>query len=162
MRLEWNSQNPQAPGMGPGVACSGVPDQIILDEARGIAIIRDLKTTDNAHPGLLRRKAVDMGWDIQEAAYREAAMTMWPWTAGRLEFQFVVVEREAPYAVTVVELAGSLRELGETKWNRAVSTWGRCLATNRWPDYSNIPVRIEALPWQISQEVEAEMDSAQA
>lgn len=159
VRLEWNSIRPGGQTSGEGVACSGVLDQLVLDEARGIAIIRDLKTTDNAHPKAIARKMVDMGYDVQAAAYEEAVAALYPWAAGRIEFQFVYVERGFPHAVTVAELAGSMQELGRTRWRRAVETWGRCLATNRWPDYSNIPVRLEALPWQINQDAEAELDA---
>lgn len=159
-RLEWQSQG--GGFGGPGVACSGVPDILILDEAKRICICRDLKTTDNAHPRTLQRKAVDMGWDIQEAAYTEAINTLYPWTAGIVEFQFVVVERSTPFACTIAELSGEMREMGQRKWRRAVDTWGRCLATKRWPDYSPIPVRLEAIPWQLTQEAEQELDTQEA
>lgn len=162
VRFEWQSLNPQAPGLGEGVACSGVLDKLILDEPHRRCIIRDLKTTDNAHPRMIARKMVDMGYDIQAAAYEEAVNTAHPWTAGVTEFQFIYIEREFPFAVTVVELAGSLREMGQRRWRRAVDTWGRCMATNRWPDYSTIPVRVEALPWQLTQEAEQELDIADA
>lgn len=157
-RLEWQSLNPQCPDPSKGVACSGVLDQLILDEKAGKAIIRDLKTTDNAHPRTIQRKMMDMGYDIQAAAYLEAVQAIYPQFAGRVEFEFVYIEREAPYAVTVARLAGSMQEVGQRRWTRAVNTWGQCLATNRWPDYSNIPIRIEALPWQLNQEAEQELD----
>ena len=158
VRFEWQSLNPQAPGMGKGVACSSVLDQLLLEEKAGKCLIRDLKTTDNAHPRNIQRKMMDMGYDIQEAAYREAVNEKYPWTAGRTEFEFVYVEREAPYAVTVAKLAGSMQEVGQRRWQRAVQTWGQCLNTRRWPDYSPVPVRIEVLPWQLTQEAEQELD----
>lgn len=157
-RLEWQSLNPQNPDPSRGVACSGVLDQLILDPKAGRAIIRDLKTTDNAHPRAIQRKMMDMGYDLQHEAYLEAVQTCYPDYAGRVEFEFIYIEREAPYAVTVARLAGSMQEVGQRRWTRAVNTWGQCLATNRWPDYSTIPVRIEALPWQLTQEAEQELD----
>ena len=157
-RLEWQSLNPQAPGLGAGVACSGVLDKLIVDEKFGRVIIRDLKTTGDASPRAIQRKMVDMGYDIQHAAYTEAVQSIYPWAAGRVEFQFIYVERDEPHAVTIAELAGSMVEMGQRRWRRAVETWGRCVATNRWPDYSAIPVRIEALPWQLTQEAEQELD----
>ncbi len=157
-RIEWQSLNPQAPGLAAGVACSGVLDQLVLDEFHGHALIRDLKTCDNAKPQAIQRKFVDLGYHIQGAAYLEAVNSAYPWTAGRTEIEFVYVERDAPNAVTVVKLSGGMLELGQRQWRRAVDQWGLSMATNRWPDYTNIPVRLEALPWQLTQDAEQELD----
>ena len=149
VRFEWNSRTAET--SGEGVPCSGILDHLILGKECGI--IYDIKTTENASPNHIQRTMTQYGYHLQHAAYMEAVLDKHPQLAGRLTMQFLFCEVEPPYSVVVAELAGSMRELGERQWRRAVETWGRCLAANRWPDYGGV-CRIEAAPWQISQEDE--------
>jgi len=137
VRREWNN------GL---TDCSGVLDHLILG---GKALIYDLKCVDDAIPAAIQRKIVDYGYDVQHAAYMEAVEQSYP---GRTRFQFIVVEKEPPYAASLVELGASMRQCGEQKWRYASKVWAKCLASNVWPGYSNNElVYIDATPWQMAQ-----------
>lgn len=146
VELKWTSRL--------GVKCAGRLDHLILEEDS--ATILDLKTTTDAHPDKVTRAMVDHGCDIQRAAYTEAVEMSYPRTAGRVEMRFLYVEFEPPYAVTVAECAGTMRALGEFKWEKAQRIWSECLKTNTWPGYGN--ARIEARPWQLTSAMEGEGD----
>lgn len=142
--LEWTSPL--------GVDCAGRLDHLIL--GRHSATIYDLKTTTDAHPDAIQRSLVDHGADIQRAAYTEAVGTLYPQFAGRTDMRFLYVEWEEPYAITVVECAGTMKALGEFKWEKAQRIWKECIETNTWPGYGF--ARIEAKPWQLTEAMEEE------
>lgn len=142
--LEWTSPL--------GVECAGRLDHLIF--SRREAIIYDLKTTNDAHPNVIQRSLVDHGADIQRAAYTEAVEINYPTYAGRIDMRFLFVEWEEPFAVTVAECAGTMRALGEFKWEKAQRIWQECLETNTWPGYGF--ARIEAKPWQLTEAMEEE------
>lgn len=142
VEVEWTSPL--------GVLCAGRMDHLIFQGGR--AIILDLKTTVNAHPDAVTRSLVDHGADIQRAAYTEAIETLHPAYAGRVDMLFLFAEIEPPYAITVAECAGTMRALGEFKWEKAQRIWQQCLRTNRWPGYGR--TSIEAKPWQMTEAME--------
>lgn len=141
-RLEWTDSK--------GVECCGVLDA--LDTANGL--IFDLKTCDDATPYTLQRKIPSYGYDIQSASYIEAVSTTIPELQGRLKMIFLFCELEPPFAVLPVEFSGTMATLGSRRWKRAKRTWAKCLESKVWTGYSKEPVKIEALPWQLSQEQE--------
>lgn len=154
VRLEWDSKDPDNPA-SKGVPCSGVLD--LLQESHGELIVSDLKVCSDASPKFLQRQVVNMGWDLQAAAYIEALTTLRPDYAGRITFRLLAVEPFAPFAVSPIEFSGSLRELGARKWTRAVMQWGLCMAVNKFPDYSSGIVRLEPTNWQIDQDMAADL-----
>lgn len=112
--------------------------------------ILDVKWTADANPNVLPRHMVDFGYDIQDAAYRSALRAVMPELAGREDMTFLFCEKTAPHAVTPVQCAGSMRQLGEIKWRRAVDLWAQCLTSGVWPDYVTEPVRLEAPTWELN------------
>jgi len=118
--------------------------------------IVDLKTTDGSiHPDNCAATILRNGGAIQEAAYRSAVSTLRPEVAGRELFTFLFVETREPYSVVPIECADSMREIGESKWQRAVELWSRCLRNDDWPGYSsNGPVRVHAPAWALAREIE--------
>jgi hypothetical protein len=115
-------------------------------------VIRDLKRLASAHPESCVRAMSAFGYDIQGAAYRRAFVANHPRLVGRESFQLICVEDKPPYPVTPVDLTGGFLALGESKWQRAVNLWARCLRDNVWPDYVTGPVRPEPKPWMIEDE----------
>lgn len=114
---------------GAEVNCRGRADHVVGER------IYDLKIGD-ANPRRIRRGHLTaMGYDIQGAAYPRALEYALPQLRGRATFTLLFCEPEPPYCVTPVRFAGSLRELGERKWLRAVNYWERCLREQEWPDY---------------------------
>lgn len=133
---------------GTRVICRGQLDWL----SASMGQIVDLKCGASAEPESCVRKFVPMGYDIQRAAYVSAIGRLVPKLAGRVDFSFAFSETAEPYAVTLVEAYGSLRELGERRWRRAVNTWARCLKTNEWPTYTREVVMAEAKPWELEKE----------
>lgn len=115
----------------------------------------DLKITSDANPRTLRAGHVtNMGYEIQAACYTSGASIVLPNMRGRLDYTLVFCEHEPPYCVTLVRCAGSLRELGERRWRRAVEAWEYCTRTDEWPDYTGLRevVFVEAKPWDLDEE----------
>ncbi len=50
---------------------------------------------------------------------------------------------------------GSMRELGERRWNRAKPAWAQCVKVNRWPGYVTEPIAVEAPAWAMFAEDDA-------
>ncbi len=98
------------------------------------------------------------GYSIQHAAYVEAVEANYPHLAGRvtMAFLFGETERANAYAMNVATLGGTMRELGERQWRRAKALWCRCLATGEFPGYED-GLPLEATPWQLAAEQEAQM-----
>lgn len=143
--LQWQSE---------GVWCRAMLDVLELDP-KNRAVITDLKSTANASPKAIARSMIDYGYDIQQHAYIEGVTANYPALAGRVEFRFVFFELEPPYAVTPAVVAGSMAELGASRWNRAKQTWRECLRSGRWPGYAvSEPMRIEAPAWALVDEME--------
>jgi hypothetical protein len=128
------------------VQCRCMFDQVHIDEG----VIFDLKKTVSANPVDLQRTITNYGYDIQHAAYTSALRALRPRLAGREEFVFLFVEIEEPYAVTPVKLTGEFRELGQSRWSRAVRTWYDCLTNDDWPAYTRGVVEIEPTPWALA------------
>jgi hypothetical protein len=140
--VEWEADTQDG-----AVLCRGMMDHLV--ERRGVIV--DLKTSRDASPNEFAKSFVKHGYDIQWAAYTEALTTLHPELAGRTEMLFVVAEIEEPYAVAVYIPDGSMRELGMRRWDRACSTWARCLADGKWPGYDG-KQRITPPRWTLVQE----------
>jgi hypothetical protein len=144
--VKWAEQG----SLGP-VLCRGMIDHVLMD--RGI--IYDVKKTQSAHPKACGRAAANYGMALQYSAYTSAVAKLRPDFEGRIDFVFVFIEIEPPYAVFACRPNGMLRELGDMQWNRAVRLWEHCLATNNWPGYGGaggIGV-LEAPSWAITDEL---------
>jgi hypothetical protein len=116
------------------------------------AVIIDLKKASDAHPRELGKHMVEYGYDIQAVAYSRAVEACHPELAGRIRFINVFFEAEPPYPVTVAEPSGTMRELGEMRWERAGLIWSRCLRSGHWPDYSEEIERIDPPQWRVARE----------
>lgn len=141
--IEWTE------GDDDPVLCRGRLDHVFLD--RGV--IYDVKKTRNANPSYLRRKFVELGYDIQYAAYTRALSKLVPEFEGRVDFVFLFLEIEPPYSVVPARPDGALREIGAMRWGRAVETWRKCLRSNTWPGYCNSAITLDAPSWVITQEL---------
>lgn len=118
--------------------------------------IWDLKIGD-ANPRRFKRGHLTaMGYDIQGAAYPRALESVDPRQRGRSVFKLLFCEPEPPYCITPVRFAGSLRELGKRKWERAIDTFASCLRTGIWSDYIDGEWLAEAKPWELDEEETAE------
>ncbi len=134
---------------GTSVRCRGRMDHFRESTGR----IYDLKFCGDARPEICRNKLVSLGYAIQYTAYLSGLTKARPDLLGRVDFEFPFCEVTKPHAVTVAEFAGSMRELGQTYWRRAVNRWARALNTGRWPAYGRF--RAEAKPHEIERALSA-------
>lgn len=139
----------------------GAAEQTLVWEERGVLCrarldwlredggIDDYKTASSADPQVWSRRMVDHGCHIQEAWYRRGVRAV----IGRDEpFRFVVVEKTAPYALSVFQVAPDLRELAERQIDWALDMWAGCLAADTWPAYTDGRVCwVNAEPWHEAQ-----------
>lgn len=139
LAVEWEEQGESGP-----ILCRAMMDNVVI--ANGEII--DLKKCVSAHPRLCGKHMVEYGYDIQSAAYPRAIGALYPDLVGRINMRFAFMELEPPYAVCALPLSGSMKALGEAKWERALKIWERCLATGVWPGYPT-EGQIEPLPYQM-------------
>lgn len=114
----------------------------------------DLKTTINADPGEFGRTAHTFGYHAQARWYLDqcAAEGITPDDARLL---FVLVEKEPPHLVSVVELDAASLRVGAERNRRAIDTYAHCLATDTWPGYPTHEAPIVSLPsWAFRQHEE--------
>lgn len=140
--IEWTE-----PGNDGPVVCRCRMDHVFLSEGR----ILDIKKIRNAHPRKAARSFIDYGYDIQNSAYRRAVSALRPELRGRVDFTFLYMESEPPFAVVPAKPDGAFREIGENRWLSAVKIWERCLATNNWPSYSDRVVTLEAPAYVVAE-----------
>lgn len=107
------------------------PDKLDLESPIGL-LISDLKTTVNADPRKFGKNAFDLGYHQQDAHYRDGVQAV---TGETPNFLFILVEKTAPYLVSVVELDADAINLGRSMNARAINTYNHCRTTNTWPGY---------------------------
>lgn len=130
------------------VTCRGRMDHLRIHRGQVI----DLKSSRSAHPRACLKHVLEYGYQTQRAAYVRGLERLRPELLGRVDFVFAFFEIEPPFCVTEVRLDGRFRELGTSRWGRAVNLWARCLRDNRWPDYSETAITLEAPPWAVAEE----------
>lgn len=96
-------------------------------------VIVDLKTSVSADPRDFGRSAADFGYDIQSEWYQHVLGL----ARGdkNVNFRFIVVEKSAPYLVSVIELDAEYAAIGRVRMRRAIDTFKECVDKNEWPGY---------------------------
>jgi hypothetical protein len=147
LAIEWEEKSKHGP-----VLCRGMFDHVWID--RGV--ILDLKCVGNAELSQVERSAERFGYAIQATAYRRALSALRPEHTGRVEFLFAFVESEEPYALNLTTPDGMMREIGSSRWKRAVELWGQCIATHGaerpWPGYGTGINMLSAPAWALMKE----------
>lgn len=116
--------------------------------------IYELKTIEKATEAAIERAIRAHGYHVQRAAYVSAAEHIDPRMAGRIDYALVFAEKETG-AVRLIEMSGTLREIGERRWRAAVDAWGRCVRAGKWPGYpAQQATRIETGEWVLAAESE--------
>lgn len=138
------------------IECRALLDHLVLERAAGVPIsaaIYDVKTCSSANPESCGKRVYDYGYDIQAAAYTRAVAALYPELEGRITFTFLFCELERPFVVTPARCGGTLRRIGESRWERALSTFAKCIRENRWRPYTDRVVMLEAPPWAMAKEL---------
>ena len=104
-----------------------------LDERNRIAY--DLKTLAGvADPERWVRRAMDHAVDMRAAHYLDGLReTM----GGDWTYRFVLIEKDQPHCLSVVQLSGSGIMIGGKKIKRAREMWRHCIDRNEWPGWSS-------------------------
>jgi len=92
----------------------------------------DLKTARDANPNTFGKTAHEYGYHQSAAHYIDGVKAA---TGEDLPFHFVLVEKTAPYLVSVVELDVEAINIGRQLNDRAKRIYRECLETNTWPGY---------------------------
>lgn len=104
------------------VECKARIDHLRLGDR---AQILELKTTTSAAPRDVERLAENMLYGIAAAAYQRAIWAARPDLVGRVDYYFVFVEIEPPYAISIHEPTATFLEIGTHRWRRAAQRWSR-------------------------------------
>ena len=131
-----------------GAHCRCRPDLLWADGIEGDPTPTALHFKTIGDVKGLDRHAVDMSWDVTWAHYGagiEAALGAEP------RQLFVAQERAAPYLLRVLDLDEAFRECGREQRSRALDTWARCVASDRWPGYAGGVETLECPAWHETQ-----------
>jgi hypothetical protein len=125
----------------------------LTDASEGSTIV-DLKTAASADPRDFGRSAAEFGYDIQHCWYQYVLEL----ARGdkNTDFRFIVVEKSAPYLVSVIELDGLFSIIGNMRMRRAIETYKKCKEINEWPGYEAISHLVGPPSW-LSYEEELEI-----
>ncbi|QEH97323.1 PD-(D/E)XK nuclease-like domain-containing protein [Gluconobacter thailandicus] len=134
-----------------GIWCRGMVDRLPDDPK---APIFDVKGTGlSANPVEWDRRMVK-AYRTQDRFYAQGSKILRG--VDPQPMRFVVAEMKAPFAVSVLTPAPTLRSLAEDDVARAQTLWGDCLKRNEWPGYPHT-AHIEAPNWLLRQAEEQAM-----
>lgn len=101
--------------------------------------IGDYKSTGmSVNPEQLARIAVSAGWDLQSAFYLRGLSKIDPQDPlqnKNREFLFAAQEDHPPYVLTVVGMGPDFLWAGQSKVQRAIDLWAKCIESGKWPAY---------------------------
>lgn len=130
-----------------GVECRVRPDWCLPPcEAFPNGLIIDLKTTDDARPAAFARTCANFGYDLSAAMYIDGFQLHYR-TADAPDFLFLVVERDAPYAVACYQASYDMLNHGRNKLAHSLSNFAKCQIANIWPGYDSTIKSIELPAW---------------
>jgi hypothetical protein len=126
--------------------CEGTPDCILIEQYNGVALVRtvDLKNTLAYHPDKFARQVHAMCWDVQGAAYAEAAVEFaWLEHGGDPIYQghTILACKDGSTRCRALPLSQVYLEIGRRRWEKAQKLWKECLDSGRWPDYPESEVQ---------------------
>lgn len=95
-------------------------------------VLVDLKTLIDASPASFGKTAHNFGYHQSAAHYIDGVKAA---TGEELPFKFVLVEKTAPYLVSVVELDWEAIDIGRGLNDRAKRIYRECVESGNWPGY---------------------------
>jgi hypothetical protein len=109
--------------------------------------LADLKTAMSAHPETFRKRVAEYGYHISAAWYLDALERFHGETPNR--FFFVVVEKQPPHVISVVELEPEALDWGRLQARKAIRLFADCLARGDWPGYADRAVSVNLPDWTL-------------
>jgi PDDEXK-like domain of unknown function (DUF3799) len=111
-----------------GILCKCRPDILRCN------LICDLKTAQDGSPRSFQYAAFNYGYYIQAAMIQEALIEIKKVKVK--DFLFLVIEKSAPYAISIYQLDEPSLEQGRHEFKQLLVHYKRCLDTNDWPAYA--------------------------
>jgi exodeoxyribonuclease VIII len=102
-----------------------------FNKTNGLVI--DLKTSDDASPVAFPRTCAKYGYHGQAAYYLDGLASVGAYSS---KFIFVVVEKSAPYPVSVFLCDEPMIDAGRQKYQECLRLHAECSAADNWPGYS--------------------------
>ncbi len=128
-----------------GIDCRVRPDFMIKPcDAFPTGLIVDLKTTDNASPTAFMRTITNFGYHLSAAMYLDGYEAEF---GVRPAYIWLVVERDAPYAVASYTPTDEMLERGKADLDRALATLRTCMDSDHYPAYSSEIMAIDLPKW---------------
>jgi PDDEXK-like domain of unknown function (DUF3799) len=115
----------------------------------------DLKTTrESAAPQSWERRLISE-YAVQAALYVRGITSVRGQAPDGM--RFLVIETDAPYAMSVIAPSPSLMALANEMVDEALETWRECLRTDRWPGYPPHTAWVDAPGWALAQREERQL-----
>jgi hypothetical protein len=126
-----------------GRKCKGRADW--LTAINGTTCLVGLKTTRDVTPRVFSNTASRLGYHLQWAWYADGYQRVQP--DAQPATVEIVVEAEAPYAVTVYVVPDHVIDQGRSEYQRLLEQLAACEARNHWPGPSEMPIVFELPAW---------------
>lgn len=123
-----------------GIECKGRADYWVAKHR----MVVDLKSSLDGSPGEFPKAAANFGYHRQDAFYRTGFAAVGEPVD---HFVFVVVEKKAPFAVSVYALDGNAVSLGNAQNRRSLDVMGECVKSGNWPGYEPSIQTLKLPPW---------------
>lgn len=125
--------------------------------------ILDVKTTRGlATPEAVGRDVTQNRYDLQDAWYPHLVTLAAPELAGRVRFEFLYVESDAPHGSATHYLDEESRYFARRICERAAETFARSLNLNTWPSYPRGANRIATAKYYQNAQLEREIGESAA
>lgn len=134
---------------------SGLLCRFRPDFWREDGVMVDVKTTEDAGPEEFARSVVNWRYHVQAPYYLDGGMALAD--AGLLPkgfkrpkaFVFLVVEKKAPYAVSVYLLTPESLELGRLEYRADLDKLEECMSSGQWPGYGDSIQYLDLPGWYL-------------
>jgi len=122
------------------VWCRAKPDWLPDDPT---APLWDLKVTGGvASAATWKYRAAEVAADLQSVMYPRGVAAVRKRSPDGM--RFLVIEEEEPHGIRVFRYSGEAEEIALAKFERGVELWRECQATDRWPNYDDAEVFLDA------------------
>jgi hypothetical protein len=136
--IDWTSEL--------GIECHGTPDVVLIVERSTMTQVWtiDIKHTAFLPQARFERQIHAQGWDLQGAAYAEAAVAFAHQegfsNASHVE-HFIVCSSAVNLGIPppARPLEPSYLAVGKRQWKKAQGLWKQCLDSDSWPSYPETP-----------------------
>jgi hypothetical protein len=106
-------------------------------------------TTASVNPRAFSRIVAGSGYDLAMLFYVRGLNAVLP--DNQVNHLILAQEQFAPYACKLFDLSSAKADIAERRVERAIQTWGECLATNVWPSYDGQIHTIDVQGWELAQ-----------